>query len=870
MTISADPGTNAAMGDFTPSSANTLLIAAGATTSTGLVTITAADDATDSPNKTVTVSGSANNSHGITDPSDVTLTIADDDATPTVTLVLSPASISENGGISTVTATLNRASSAITTVTVSANPGANAVMGDFTPSSANTLTIAAGATTSTGAVTITAVDNAVTALPKAVTVSGTATNSHGATNPSNVTLTITDDETPQVTLALSASTIDESGASNRTTITATLDLASSAVTTVTVSAAPGENARAGDFALSNNKVLLIATGSTTSTGAVTITAVDNATDAPNKTVTVSATVQNSQGVGNPPDATLTIADDDAAPTVTLALAPASISENGGVSTVLATLDHASSAVTTVTVSAAPGENAVAGDFALSSNKVLLIAAGATNSTGTVTIAAVSNVADDPNKTVTVSATAQNGQGVTEPLDVTLTITDDEPPDDKDDPVPPENTTPTFTDAVDFQRYRQGTPITPLTFPAVNDGDGALTYSMTPPPGLTYTPPSEGDTHAGVLSGMPIEPRGKTIYTLTATDEDGDEASVSFFIVVMADRMPSFGDTLIAESYVQNREIEALTLPRATGGDSALTYALTPDLPEVLRFDAKTRVLSGRPLEAMAETTYALTATDRDGDEAILTFTLEVIADPMPTFGDTTLAAQSYVQHREIDPLTLPQATGGDEPLTYALTPDLPEGLSFDAETLMLSGTPIKAMDTMTYTLTATDGNGDSATLVFTLEVPDLMPTFGDTTIAAQSYLVNQQIESLALPQATGGDGMLAYILLPYLPDGLTFDHETRMLSGTPTEAIAETTYTLSALDADGDVASLTFTLDVQMPSSDFDGDGNVNFADFLIFAGKFGSRRGQERYDARCDLNGDGAIDFDDFLIFAASFGATG
>ena len=84
------------------------------------------------------------------------------------------------------------------------------------------------------------------------------------------------------------------------------------------------------------------------------------------------------------------------------------------------------------------------------------------------------------------------------------------------------------------------------------------------------------------------------------------------------------------------------------------------------------------------------------------------------------------------------------------------------------------------------------------------------------------------------------------------------------------TYTLTAFDADGDVASLSFPIAVQMPSSDIDGDGAITFADFLIFAGPFGSRRGQARYDARCDLDGDGQIDFADFLIFANSFGPGG
>ena len=49
-----------------------------------------------------------------------------------------------------------------------------------------------------------------------------------------------------------------------------------------------------------------------------------------------------------------------------------------------------------------------------------------------------------------------------------------------------------------------------------------------------------------------------------------------------------------------------------------------------------------------------------------------------------------------------------------------------------------------------------------------------------------------------------------------------------------------------------------LTATDGDGDGNVNFADFLTFADKFGSRLGQERYDARCD--GDGPkLTLDDF-----------
>ena len=62
-------------------------------------------------------------------------------------------------------------------------------------------------------------------------------------------------------------------------------------------------------------------------------------------------------------------------------------------------------------------------------------------------------------------------------------------------------------------------------------------------------------------------------------------------------------------------------------------------------------------------------------------------------------------------------------------------------------------------------------------------------------------------------------------------------------------------------------LDLQALTPDFNGDGTVNFADFLAFGGQFGSRQGDGRYEAKYDLNSDGAIGFRDFLIFGNSFG---
>ena len=59
------------------------------------------------------------------------------------------------------------------------------------------------------------------------------------------------------------------------------------------------------------------------------------------------------------------------------------------------------------------------------------------------------------------------------------------------------------------------------------------------------------------------------------------------------------------------------------------------------------------------------------------------------------------------------------------------------------------------------------------------------------------------------------------------------------------------------------------PDPDFDGNGMVEWADFVLFANAFGYREGDEEYDAKYDLHGDGGIGFADFVIFAKSFGNT-
>ena len=94
---------------------------------------------------------------------------------------------------------------------------------------------------------------------------------------------------------------------------------------------------------------------------------------------------------------------------------------------------------------------------------------------------------------------------------------------------------------------------------------------------------------------------------------------------------------------------------------------------------------------------------------------------------------------------------------------------------------------------------------------DTAPSFAET-VADQLYIEGEAIATLALPSASGGDGILSYSLTPDVP-GLSFNRATHVLSGTPIAAgIYQMTYQVHDADTNtsaSDSATLTFTIAVQ-------------------------------------------------------------
>ena len=400
-----------------------LTIAAGALESGAGVTVNGVNDNRDNPDRLVRISGRLTAGHA-SGPDSQELIIADDDGAASALLRMTSTRISENGGVSTVTARLTRVVASDTTVTLTAAPVGPAEPAYFTQSG-NTLIIRQGSSTSTDSITLTAIDNDVYGLDRTVTVAGSVSHD-GVTDPPSRTLTIVEDDPgPAVTLHLSESTIDENG--GRTTVTATIARALDRETTYTVGVTPIAPAAVGDFAIGANRVLTIAAGRTASTGTVTITAQDDAVAAPEIRLRVAAEVGGLPSLAAPQPVLLAIRDDEGSPTATLHLNPDSIGENGGMSTITAQLDHATTAVTSVRVATAPVAPALAADFR-QDGAMLIIPAGAVQSTGTVTITAQDNDREAADKRVRVWATSANQDfAIADPADRTLVITDDEEP-----------------------------------------------------------------------------------------------------------------------------------------------------------------------------------------------------------------------------------------------------------------------------------------------------------------------------------------------------------------------------------------------------------------------------------------------------------
>ncbi|MCZ0952025.1 MAG: putative Ig domain-containing protein, partial [Rhodospirillaceae bacterium] len=267
-----------------------------------------------------------------------------------------------------------------------------------------------------------------------------------------------------------------------------------------------------------------------------------------------------------------------------------------------------------------------------------------------------------------------------------------------------------------QSYTVGTAISALTLPEASGGDGPLTYSLSPEvPGLTFNATTRR------LTGMPTA-AGTYDMTYRVRDTDGDSDSLTFTIMVESAGGGGQGTTYAVGDTLS--DLPTGTWSASIRGGGALLISgdgVTVRLNDEAYFEHgghryTCQSTGGCVIENRSVTSGTVVQTasgTAPGDGGTGT-------DAQPSFATgSNPGDQSYTVGTAIDALTLPEASGGEGPLTYSLSPEVP-GLMFDATATVrrLSGTPSVA-GTYNMTYRARDVDGDTDSLTFTISVDDV-------------------------------------------------------------------------------------------------------------------------------------------------------
>jgi hypothetical protein len=331
---------------------------------------------------------------------------------------------------------------------------------------------------------------------------------------------------------------------------------------------------------------------------------------------------------------------------------------------------------------------------------------------------------------------------------------------------------------------------------------ALTYSATGlPPGLTL------NAATGAISGTPTAAGNRTV---SITVSDG-VASATRTFTWMVHRRPVVTNP-------GNRSVKAgpFTLPIAASDPDggSVTYSAA-GLPVGLAINPATGTISG----TVTPGTSSITVTVSDGSaQSSTTWTLTVTSNSAPTLAPpgnqvTTLGDSVSLQ--------LQGADAEKDALTFSAT-GLPAGLTLDAASGRISGTPVTGGENPTVSATVSDGLG-TATQTFTWRINRRpVVTNPGTVMAGRGTL------SFAISASDPDANVLTYAATG-LPAGLAVNSTTGLISGTVAEGSSIITVTVSDGSAQ---TSITFALNISATAPVFaplgdqtnDTDDNVSLA----------------------------------------------
>ena len=139
---------------------------------------------------------------------------------------------------------------------------------------------------------------------------------------------------------------------------------------------------------------------------------------------------------------------------------------------------------------------------------------------------------------------------------------------------------------------------------------------------------------------------------------------------------------------------------------------------------------------------------------------------------------SFIETKGTAMTSITPTVSGGPVVTWSILPTLPSGLIIDPSTGEISGNPTALSTITTYTITA-ENSGGSTTTTVDITVNDVVPSSIDYSNSPFT-LTKDSAFSSGTPTSNGGP-VTSWSVSPTLPDGLSIDPSTGVISGTPTD-----------------------------------------------------------------------------------------
>jgi hypothetical protein len=304
-----------------------------------------------------------------------------------------------------------------------------------------------------------------------------------------------------------------------------------------------------------------------------------------------------------------------------------------------------------------------------------------------------------------------------------------------------------------------------------------------PPGLAL------NSSSGAISGTPTA-AGANIFTVTVTDAKGLTASSQLSITINAPAALS----ITTQSLPNGARGVAYptTQLAATGGTTPYTWSISSGaLPAGLVLNSSSGAIGGTPT-ATGASTFTVTVTDAAGLTASSQLSITINAQS-PALAITTQSLPAGTRGVAY-PTTQLAATGGTAPYTWSISSGaLPAGLALNSSSGAIGGTPT-ATGASTFTVTVTDAAGLTASAQFSITIT----TQTTAVVISNSSLPNGQLNVPYSQTLTAAGGVPPYtwgLASGALPQGLTLNPATGVISGTPAGTIGITTFTVQVSDS---------------------------------------------------------------------------